>query len=367
MLLAGIKDVGSANAVFPVLRELQKNSRNILVYADGVSAEKFKDEYPLISASCSFEKVLDWFSYEHGVSAAILGISSAGGVIPVAFTNVCKKRGIPIIAVEDYWASHCMVNWEELPDLVCVQDDFAKRLLLESWGFRGYSSNQVIVTGQPAFDRFKDTDCRSANKQLRQSLKLNQDWPIIFFPGQIYGMAEALPIVVDALNSISRPVYFIMRDHPRVSSPNATQEFKQIYKVYKDIPDKLNIGQLVDSSSLKSSDLCNAGADIVIGMYSTMLVEACYMRKPTIVVWTPDGQAGLEMESDNKLHKNPIAVLGAALEVSSLSDLIKAFNLIYNGDISDMCNAQKLHCKADGQSATRVVRVVNHIVSCNHI
>lgn len=368
MLLAGIKDIGSANAVFPVLHELQKNSHDILVYADGVSAEKFKDEYPLISASCPPEKVLDWFSYKYGISAAILGISSPGGVIPTTFTNACRNRKIPIVAVDDYWASHCMmINWEELPDMICVQDELAKNLLLESWGSRGYCSNQVIVTGQPAFDRFKDTDCRSANKQLRTLLKLDKGWPIIFFPGQIYGMAEALLIVVEALNSISRPVYFIMRDHPRVASPNATEEFKQIRRAYKDVLSQLNVGQLVDSSSLKSGDLCTAGADIVIGIYSTMLTEACYMRKPTIVVWTPDGQVGLEMESGNNLHRNPVAVSGAALEVFSSFDLIKAINLVYSGDISDMRNAQELHCKADGQSAIRVARVINNIVNRKHI
>lgn len=367
MLLAGVKDIGSANAVFPILRELQKNSHNILVYADGVSAEKFKDEYPIISALCPLEKVLDWFSYEYDIRAAILGISSAGGVVPVAFTNTCKKRRIPVIAVEDYWASHCMVDFEELPDIVCVQDELAKSLLLESWGSRGYYSNQVIVTGQPAFDHFKDTNCRSANKQLRESLKLDKSWPIIFFPGQIYGMAEALMIVIEALNSIGRPVYFIIRDHPRVSSLNAAEELRQIYKAYKDVPSKLNIGQLIDSSGLKSSDLCTAGADIVVGIYSTILVEACYMRKPTIVIWTPDGQAGLEMESGNNLHRNPVAVSGAALEVSSSFDLIKAINLVYSGDISDMCNAQALHCKADGQSAIRVAQVINNIVNRKHI
>lgn len=363
IILFGMKDIGGANAVLPVAA-VCSGPNDVLFYADGVSFDRFKTEYPLIFTACSPSAMLIWIRPRVVVTTTC----SPGGVVPVELVIAAKNAGIPVVAIQDSWGNHLKHelwgdaekrNRKYLPDVMCVQDEFARQLVVESWP--EFEPDRVIVTGSPAFDRLHGIDCAAAKANLRLALDLAEDWPIVHFYGQSWGMPEALRATMDALNRIQEPVYFILRDHPRVVAADASEEFREIYAAYRDIPRGLKYGKVVDSSSMMSSDPVNAGADIVMGMYTTTILEACYLRKNCLSVWVPSAQAALAMETNGILTEFPPAALGACFSGTTADEIAVRFEQIFSGGITEMRAAQEKHFSADGKSAFRVHDVIRSL------
>lgn len=356
MILFGMKDMGGANAILNVVK--RHPSHDQVLYADGTSFDRFKNDYPLISASFAPDKILDWFRPK----VVITTTCSPGGLVPVALVRAAKERSIKTIVVQDFWGNHLKHKfWDpdnsqyverSLPDLICVQDEFAKTLVLLNWP--GYEEKNILVTGQPAFDRLRDADCDTARRELKETLGLTENWPIVYFSGQLWGMPEAVRATISALNLLGSPVYFILRDHPRIFSQQTPEEVRRIFFEYKDIPQELKHGKVVDSSQIKLGNLISFGADVIMGMYSTAIIEGCYLNKNCLTVWTPGVKDILLMETGNTLHDFPPALCGASLRGTSAEELAANFEKIFRYDTAEMCDAQRKYYFNDGKAALRV-------------
>ena len=357
MILFGMKDIGGANAILPVAKCL-----NGSIYADGVSFYRFKSDYPLISSSFAPDKVLDWFS----PAAVVATTCSPGGVVPITLVRAAKERGIKTIVVQDFWGNHlkhspwnpAKPEWDSnsLPDVMCVQDAFAKKLVLANWPC--YNEKNIVITGQPAFDRLNNINCAKTQKELRETLGLTENWPVVYFSGQLWGMPEAVKATIDAFNIFGKPIYFILSDHPRLFSRDDSGDVKQIYCQYKDKPKELKFGTVVDCFSLKSVELIKYGADIIMGMYPTAVVEGCYLKKDCITVWTPKVKDILLAETGNILDDFPPAALGASLRGVNSEALAANLERIFRGDTGEMREAQRKHYVSDGKASSRVHHVI---------
>ncbi len=360
-----MKDIGGANAILPVAMEFagQYGVLDPILYADGVSFDRFKNEYPLIWAACNPSRTLGFMRPRVVVTTTC----SPGGVVPMELVIAANEMWIPVVVVQDYWGNHLKHEmWgdlgqspEYLPDVICVQDDFARNLVLATWPHM--PEHGVIVTGQPAYDRLKRIDCQNARYHLRQTLGLTEDWPVIHFSGQIWGMPEAVRATIDAFNLVGKPVYLVMRDHPRLFASNAPLEFREIFAAYRDIPGELRQGKVVHSSSVMPGTPVDTGADVVVSMYSGALVEACYLRKDSVCVWVPETQAALATETHDALSDFPPAALGACLRGTNADELAACFERIFSGDTVEMRAAQEQHFVSDGQSARRVADVIRRL------
>ncbi len=367
-ILFGFKDVGGTNAIFPVVEKVQSRGDVApILYADGVSFERFKAAYPLISTGFNPEELLKWFKPQVVVTTTC----SPGGVVPVELVIHAKSMGIKTVVVQDYWGNHLKDPfWKDsklrkpkyLPDLMCVQDEFAKRLVLENWP--EYSPEQVIITGQPAFDRLRKVRCDLARPNLRRFFNLSEEsWPVVHFSGQIWGQAQAIGATIEALNMVGKPVYFFLRDHPRLLASDAPPEYKQYYEAYKDLPYALKKGRIINSSHFNSSDSVNAGADIVMGISSTAIVEACYLGKWCISTWVPEGAQAVYEESAGALNVFPPVALGACLSGSNAKELARCFERIFRHEKTrEIYDAQKIHFLTDGKSAERVYEVISNAI-----
>lgn len=369
MLLVGAKFVGDANAVLPVILEAKKDSVLSALYVDasGPLADSFAFRYPqyfsvvsaLVKSDFSPENILDWLKPKAVlVSAMFVYQSDANNNL----VKGARQRDIKTIAVEDFWATHRYLRSDARPDIICVQDELGKKLVLNSW--EHYPAKNVVVSGQPAFDYLSATDCRPAREELKKLFNLTEDWPIVHFSGGVDEMPEAVQITIDALNRVGKPVYFFLRHHPILLSSTANDKQKEIYRAYKDMPSQLNKGLSVDSSKLNSSNLVNAAADIVIGQFGTMLIEACYLGKPCAAIWTPATQnIFFTTGTDGLLDEFPPCTLGACLRVANTEELASGLDSIVNdasGLKDDLLSNQRKHFKTDGRSAQRVYDAITH-------
>ncbi|MBI2057846.1 MAG: hypothetical protein HYT63_02590 [Candidatus Yanofskybacteria bacterium] len=313
MILFGLRDIGPANACLPVFKILNQRGLPVVIYAEGPAAEYLKNKTSFVTR-CKITDLLDSVR----PSLVVITPSTIGGAIPISLINEAKKRNLPVILFEDLWSGHSCSEWNVLPDAVCVVDSFAKKLVRESW--LGYPESNIHITGGPVFDKFVNIQTGPAGYKLRKTLDLSKNWPVIFFPGEVFGMTQAVQMLVEALNGLNVPVYLILRDHLKITSPEASDEYKQIYLEYCGALKNLKAGIVINSSKL-TSDEVNSGSDVVVGICSTMLVEACYMCKPVLHIWTPEiGQALFEVAS-NTFAEMPTTNLGAALKAESVEEI----------------------------------------------
>lgn len=344
MILFGLRDVGSVNACLPAIEKLKKDDFPISVYAEGASYECLKGKLSLI-VQCPIDYLLDFIK----PSLVVATCATTGGTIPIDLTTKAKQRNLLVVLVEDMWAAHSAFKWDILPDGVCATDEFSKSLILKSWP--GYPESHIHITGSPVFDKFVDIDVGSARHKLRDSLGLSENWPVVFFPatGLIKGMTRIIQMLVEALNGLNIPVYLILRDHPSITFSEASE--------YREALKGLKTGQVVDSSKLNSNEV-NAGSDIVVGTFSTMTVEACYLRKPVLIISTSEINQLLAESTNNALNQWPLINLGAALKAGSVDEIKNCLNQILAGDTTEMFKAQRKHFQTDGLSADRIANVI---------
>lgn len=161
-------------------------------------------------------------------------------------------------------------------------------------------------------------------------------------------------MLVEALNGFDAPVYLILRDHPTIFLSKACE---QIHVEYQEALKNLRIGTVVGSSKLTSCEIL-AGSDIVIGMYFSMMVEACYLRKPMITIWTSEIGQSLLKALNNTLAEWPLMNLGASLRAENAEEIKSCLRKIIIGDTTAMLQAQQKHFRADGLSGVRVAKAI---------
>lgn len=344
MVLFGLRDIGSVNACLPVIKILKEREFPVSVYAEGLAYERCKDKFTVIP-----EIVMDDLFDLVNPSLVVATCATPGGCVPIVLTCEAKKRKLPVILIEEMWAGYSAFVWDILPDGVCVIDEFAKNLILRSWP--DYSKSHIHITGSSVFDKFANIDTESARCKLREVLDLNENWPIVFFPGTglISGMSQVIRMLVNALNSLSISVYFILRDHPSVGFSKALE--------YRSELRNLKIEQVVDSSGL-TSDEVSAGSDIVVGTFSSMTAEACCMRKPVLIIWTQEIARTLMKATSKSLAEWPIVNLGASLRAGNVQEIKNCLFKIFNGDTAEMLEAQRKHFRTDGLNAERIANVI---------
>ena len=350
MILFGLRGIGSGNACLPAITMLKDSGIPVSIYAEAPAYDRFKDKHKLIN-ECDMDSLFKSVK----PSLVTVTCSATGGAVPTDMSNKAKQINLPVVLVEDAWSSHSSFKWNHLPDGVCVVDEFAKNLILQSWP--GYPESHIHITGAPVFDKFVNIQTESAKHKLRESLCLNENWPIIFFTGEVHGMTQAVSILVSALNNFDAPVYMILRDHPTIILPKAPDEHKKIYLEYHGILKTLKVGIVVDSSKFTSDEVV-AGSDIVVGICSTMLAEACYLRKSVLNIWTPEIGQILFGVAGNTFSELPTTNLGASFKVQSAEEIINYLHKIITGDTKAMLQAQQKHFRADGLSGSRVANAI---------
>jgi len=202
------------------------------------------------------------------------------------FTLAARQVGIPSLAVLDFWSNYRQRFSDSqgrlvyLPDKIAVMDAEARDEMIA----QGFDGQQLLVTGQPAFDDLADWRVRftpSHRQALRESLGLAPGERMVLFLSQpfsiYYGEDDTHPgylgfdersvwrQLLVALEEIARSrrenINLTVCPHPK-DDPAWYRRFRS-----SDVSIRVETGW-------HHRDLALA-ADLVCGMTSTALFEAC--------------------------------------------------------------------------------------------
>lgn len=203
-----------------------------------------------------------------------------------------QELGIPSIRIEDLFIEtnlHQMIfnrigkldygrsigQFTLSPNQVCVMCEYAKELFVTNGPMMGIDvpQSRVIVTGQPIFDEL------DRKMQIPATRKLFSQQPgrkVVVWAHQNGTLDENQ--VIDMLSSwsaaVDERVDFVIKVHPNFS----TDEVKKLVSRFAQ---RANIH--VITSQIETNHLI-WNSDLVVAQESTVLIQACYMRKPVVIL-----------------------------------------------------------------------------------
>lgn len=279
-------DPGGANALAPVIRLLEKRDMTPTNYAynQGVQIlDQHGIKHVLLPEQIDEALVVKILTVDRP-SYLLTSTSHNEKNWEKLFIASAKSLNINSLAILDFWSNYALRFSNPvgqliyLPDTIAVMDERAKAEMIAE----GIPPQSILVTGQPAFDSL--TDCRqkfsSAKRQLiRQSLGLKKEGLLIVFASQplsqLYGKQylgydehSVLEEVISSLEKISKKFHkeiaLLIRPHPRESMSDYIKYHSDVIKIIV---------------SAKGNNLEYVmAADLLLGMTTVLLVEACYLQ-----------------------------------------------------------------------------------------
>jgi hypothetical protein len=312
------RDPGGTNAIMPLIDPLRAAGNEVDVYGKDMALSI----YGKLNMDCSdicdaiplgTQEETSEFVRRAGPDLIVTGTSSED------FTErhlwkAAETAGIPSFAVLDQWTNYRLRLMPEaddptngfrtsklfVPSFLFIMDEFAK----EEMCALGIDPKKLVVSGQPFFGYIRNTGDRfTANEieTLRREITGTQGGLVFVFASQPLtsihqknGMAEdhwgytektVLKNVAECLSKLADElavkVTLVLRLHPK-DEANVYQDSLATY---------LNSIKVVTDRENDSSLLLKA-ADLVIGMFSMLLLEAAILERPFISV-----QIGLKRDN----------------------------------------------------------------------
>jgi hypothetical protein len=290
LVIAG--DPGAANALAPVCLALQQRGdfriRGLAYKQARTLWAKRGIAFDELDETISKE----WIQHLLVTSkpALVLTGTSANGLdFEKVFVAVARLEQVPSLALLDHWMNYRIRFADEngtlafLPDRIAIMDEQARAEMIAE----GFPPEQLVVTGHPAFDEltpFRLSTTAETSAAVRAEFGVRPDElllvfvsePVEYFNGTSpsnpyylgYTEHTILPPLVSALESIarrsSRKVALLIRPHPLQKSAEFNRYRGTYFRVL--VSDRADGRAVVLASQ------------VVIGMTSMLLMEACLLR-----------------------------------------------------------------------------------------
>jgi hypothetical protein len=347
------RDPGSAQALIPVVKELVKRENiSINVVSDGRAKELFER---------SFSNALDVTPAD-----TTLGLSSFPTPDLMLTDTSASERGlemqgialfpdVPLVLVEDYYATaspylrRLHENRATLPKprRICVMDEAAKKIIEERFPDIG---GRIVVTGQPAFDRFAQEQVETIRTSTRERLGLTKEDTLITYMGVASGIKEEMIKTMEQIKKGGGNSYFIFRRHPRDNTTDAE---------YRKCIEDAGVRTLDVAGDL-TTDQISAASDLIMTNWSTEGIHAAYRRIPTLYV----NDADVRQPPNEIPYPLPQVTLGAGKAVYKLDELGDALGQLLSSteEKETMLSNMEAHYKTDGKNALRVLEVIDELI-----
>lgn len=290
MVLAVCGDAGGAAAVAPVAVLLQAERRlavRVLAYrwalaafaGRGLAAEELTGAPLVVDAEARLRA---------DMPALVLTGTSVGRVEPEkAFIAAARRVGVPSLAVLDAWSNYRARFGDAtgalayLPDRIALMDDRARAEMLAD----GFPAGSLVITGGPQFDSL--TEARTtfgpeqraalrsqvgAAPEERMVLFVSQPLSATYGEGLGYTERSVLALVLDALDTLAErhhcELTLAVHPHPREDPADFAWITSRRVRI-----------TLARGASGRAWALAS---DLVVGMSSILLLEACYLGCVTV-------------------------------------------------------------------------------------
>jgi hypothetical protein len=283
-VLAVAGDAGGASALRPVIRHLLKDRVPVTCLA-------YAEAFGLWEADGLHPKPVDGADLS-SCDRLLLGTSVNKDQWELRCILQAQAGRIPTLSVLDFW-----VHYRErftvqdgrmvLPGAIAVMDDQAKREMVEL----GFPQERLHITGQPAFDDLKsyeDPDTRKqASAEVRRLGDCREQEICILYVSQPLSQLwsreqlgfdehEVFADLVQSLNSVlakrSVRACLLVKLHPRECRDAVSFPETQLSHLRVSVIDAMGI----DPRWLV------LGSDLVCGMNSILLMDACLLRRPVL-------------------------------------------------------------------------------------
>ncbi|TMO63261.1 hypothetical protein [Pseudoalteromonas aurantia] len=321
-------DPGGANSIGILAHELSKTA-NIVCFAKEAACSHLKHNFPQINVTL--------LSNKHDQYSKTTYLQLLATIKPnVVFTDTtgrdysnrslwraCKDFGIPSIAILDQWMNYalrflkqhetyqgCMAYTTDdfiLPTAIVTMDCSAKLQMVKE----GLPENIIHPLGSPYYESLKSKPVKNKTQKKKAITILFASEPITAVYGhklgkKIHGYTEQTIIktLCQSITKQAKQQHFsvIIRPHPRESQ----RRYNRLIKSY-------HFASLCSKRSVQESI---QSADIVLGMSSTMLLEASLQNKPILSI-----QIGNHKESPFYLEQ--IGLLRSVRYTFQLHNVIK--------------------------------------------
>jgi hypothetical protein len=351
-VIAVAGDAGGARAVLPVIRVLRERGADVECRAYAAASAIWDAAGLTLYDPRSLEV--------DRADRLLLGTTVGPAQLELDYIRIGAERRVPAVSIVDAWVSYRAryasrdgtIRW---PDRIAVADDEMRAGLLAD----GAPADRVITTGQPAFDELAaltEPSRRGAvRERIRLALDVAADESLIVFASQplhqLYtpdelgfddrGIAfEVASALADVIAARSRRGVLAVKLHPRemADPPRETPATRE----------SLRVVRLADDRLAPPRELV-AAADLVVGMSSILLVEACLVGT-TAVSYQP----GLRVPDPLPTNRR-----GWTRAVTSQGDLRDALD----GELFDPATilartAALAGARVDGGAAGRVADLV---------
>jgi len=237
------------------------------------------------------------------------------------------------------WADHSF--WS---DWLLVNDKRCESIAHALW--HGFPGSQIQRLSWPFLDQFCGYDISAATEDVRLNLCPDNSMPIVLFVGQLNHTSKVLQEVISEINRLERRrVYLIVRLHPRMDEVEG-RACEEAMKLFSN-------GVLIsDSRRYKTLRPLIAAADVTVSMYSTALIEAAALRRPSIAALTEPGLCAFYEDIGLKIKPSwP----GYIYEIDNGLALSVALSCALRGDLQKgLRRHQDANLPVDGQNAKRV-------------
>ncbi|PIR77456.1 MAG: hypothetical protein COU30_02345 [Candidatus Magasanikbacteria bacterium CG10_big_fil_rev_8_21_14_0_10_38_6] len=343
-MLVSTRDPGSGNALLPVLKKLSSDQGiQIDVLTDGRAQELIQNNFQ--TENITPENMILGSDNVIGTPRVILMDKSSEMGIDTYVTTTFPD--VPRILVEDYYTNTTQylsaLKERNLPppEKICVMDNGAKELIIKEFP---ELEDIIVVTGQPAFDKFINENTEQLAHEVKQKLGLQTTDKLVSFMSTM-DEPEKIKKIAKSLKESAGDFYLAFRRHPR---DNVS------YETFKYILTDAGI-KVIDTNQFSTNDI-GAASDVVLTTWSTEGLHGIYRRKPTVHIIDRNYRVP---ESIN--FPLPPVQLGASVGIDTVDKIATVLPQLL--DSKSVLN-KKLHKNmeeqypADGKNAERVANVV---------
>lgn len=344
-------DAGGARAVLPVIRALVRAGVSVECRAYAAATAVWRAA-GLASADPRGSDLA-------GVDGLVLGTTVGPEQLEPEYVRSAADRGIRSVSIVDAWVSYRerflardgLVHW---PDRIAVADDEMRDGVIAA----GAPRDRVVVTGQPAFDDLAPLATpegrEAARARVRAALGVAATELLVLFASQpLHQLHTVAQLGFDdraVLGDVIRALHRVLVDHGRT----ALLVVKLHPREMSDPPP----GPEISGDGLRAIVLGNdriaprelaAAADLVVGMSSILLVEACFVRTPALS-YQPELRAADPLPTNRR---------GWSRAVTRRSDLEPAIAEELLDPASRQARQKVLaNARVDGHAAGRVAKIV---------
>lgn len=294
-------EVGSANAIAPVIRGLKDDaSISVEVFASGKAHQKFREstiDHKHFDLSSLGDLDSDARTMLHKFSPHVLLLGAAGDGFARSLVKAGIEIGVPSVTLLDMWSNYSerFTDLEtgevNLPTRIAVMDKLAHDESVNE----GIPKDRLAITGQPHLEYL--ASCRFDQSLVDRAAILRKSWligseapkatKIVLFaseafakdfgPGtpQYRGYTEH-----EALEGVASAVKALCGNHSDcIMSIVVKLHPEEDIKTFRVGPSAWEVGISITANAPAWESVM--AADIVVGMSSMLLMEAAILGRPT--------------------------------------------------------------------------------------